>query len=219
MQATVHAALLILLPVSAVMFVLLLRRRNPTSRQVLIALAIAALGTVAAPVFNHHLCREGEPRNQWLILGPCLFLILLAVDSKAWRRTLAGCVFVGMMGLSCHFTEMVHTPGWTGNPDWDGGQRAILQSMQRSAAAVTLDIENEAVALPEGWLRDSAIWSRVKDIFGDQHPVRREFERAWHTPLTGLYPYRPVEQDFWYPGGPLRDAIERIELRDRALSP
>lgn len=215
MQGTVHAVVLIVLPVAVVIALATTKRRAPTSKQFTIALAIAALGTLAAPMFNHHMCREGEPRTQWLILGPCLLLVLLFVNSAAWRRALGAVVFVGMMGLSCHFTDLVHEPGWTANPDWDGGANIIFRSRRQAAAAAAADSENPNVDMPAGWLRELPVWPAVQDQFGDQHPVRRELRRAWHTWLTGLYQYSSIPQDFWYPGGPLADAMTRLELRDR----
>lgn len=216
MQATIHAALLLVIPLAVLVAILTLKRRAPSSRQFLLAIALAALGTLAAPMFNHHLCREGEPRNQWLIVGPCLFLALLLIDSRAWRRVISASVFVAMMGLSCHFTELVHTPGWTGNPSWDGGQQAVFRSLQKSAAIVVSDMEDPKVTLPEGWLRESSIWPSVEKQFGDVRPHRREVHGVWHSLLTGLYEYSRIPQDFWYPGGPLEDGIPHIQLKDRA---
>lgn len=216
MQGSVHAILLIALPVTVVAALAVLKRRAPTGSQFTVALAIAAVATLAAPMFNHHLCREGEPRTQWMILGPCLLLVLLFVNSPAWRRTLGAIVFIGMMGLSCHFTNLVHEPGWTGNPDWDGGATIIFRSLRQSAVAAARDSENPNVEMPAGWLRESSFWPEVQDQFGDRHPVRRELRRVWHTWLTGLYRYSNIPQDFWYPGGPLADGMTRLEMRDRA---
>lgn len=215
MQGTVHAIVLVALPVAVVIALAAMKRRAPTSRQFTIALAIAAVGTLAAPMFNHHMCLEGEPRMQWLILGPCLLLVLLLVNSPAWRRTIGAVVFIGMMGLSCHFTDLVHERGWTGNPNWDGGANAVFRSLRQSAAVVASDSENPNVEMAAGWLRDLPVWPAVQDLFGDQHPVRRELNRTWHTWLTGLYRYSSVPQDFWYPGGPLADGITKLEMRDR----
>ncbi len=217
MQADVHAVLLIALTVAALAALALFKRRIPTSRQFVIAFALASFGTVAAPTFNHHLCREGEPRTQWLILGPCLLLILVFVKSAAWRRILGTVVFVGMLGLSCHFTEFVHTPGWTGNPDWDGGNSLARRGLHQVISAVAKDMEDPQVEYPAGWLRDLPVWDGINERLGDSHrPVyRRQLERAWHTWLTGLYRYTKIRQDYWYPGGPFAEAGPRTELRDR----
>jgi hypothetical protein len=215
MQGTVHAVVLIILPVAVVIALAAVKRRVPTGRQFTIAFAIAAFGTLAAPMFNFHLCYEGVPFMQWLILGPCLLLILLFVKSPAWRRTLGAAVFIGMMGLSCHFTDIVHEPGWTGNPDWDGGANIRFRSVRHSAATAAAKCEDPNLELPANWLRELPIWPVVQESLDDQHLTRREVIRTWHTTLTGLYRYFSIPQDYWYPGGPLADAITRLELRDR----
>ena len=219
MQATIHAVLLISLAAFALLALFLLKRRTPTSRQFVIALSIAAVGIAAASALNHHLCREGEPRTQWLILGPCLLLILVSVNSATWRRVLSSAMFIGMIGLSCHFTELVHTPSWTGNPNWDGYGSIALRSLHVALDTAAGDLEDPQVVYPAGWLRDLAVWESIDDLFGDgyQPTVKRRIERAWHSRLTGLYHYTPVRQDYWYPGGPFAETGPKTELRDRPL--
>lgn len=215
-QANVHAIALIVLLAGALLSLVTLRRREPTGRQWLIAIAVAFFGAAAAFVFNQHMCREGVPVNQWLLLAPCLLLILAFVSSAVWRRVLAAIVFIGMVGLSCHFAGFVHTPGWTGNQGWDGGAEISLRSLQKCAAVVAGDADDANAVMPEGWLRDSPRWDAVQELYGDRHPARRQIQPVWHSALTGFYQYTAVPQDFWYPGGPFTDGVARIELRDRA---
>lgn len=212
MQADVHAGLLIALVLGAMAALALLRRRAPTSRQVAIALGLAALVTLAAPLLNHHMCMEGEPRMQWLILGPCLLGMLMFVRSAPWRRVLGAALGAGIMGLSCHFMHLVHEPRWTGNPDWDGVaiSKAIVEPWSSDVAT-----DYEELALPAGWLRDLEIWPEAAATLRRERPERRAVRPVWHTRLTGLYRYDLVPLDFWYPGGRLSEAAGRIELRDR----
>lgn len=219
MGPTLHALLLIALPAAAVLIGLVVKKRMPTARQLVVALVLAALGTSAAPMSNHHLCLEGEPRNQWLILGPVLLVTLMFVRSAVWRRTLAGGVFVGMMGLSCHFTEVVHKPGWTGNPAWDGWPAVGLSSLQGSLQSAVLEMARPGAELPAGWVRESPAWDALDDFARRAPRGRRQVRAVWHSPLTGLYEYTTIPQDYWCPGGPALEAIERIELRDRVLPP
>lgn len=217
MQGDIHAILLIVLPLAAVLATAILARRTPTDRQITIAFALAGLGTCAAPFSNHHLCREGEPRMQWLILGPCLFLVLLLVKSNAWRRLLGATVFLAMMGLSCHFTSLVHEPGWTGNPSYDGGTKVRLKVLRDTAAIVANDDDKLAKSeFAAGWLRDLPLWPAILDRFGEQMIARRQIRYAWHTRLTGLYRYSSEPLDFWYPGGRFEEVAARIELREKS---
>lgn len=188
MQATTHAILLIVLALTALLSVLALKRRVPTSRQFVVAFALASLGAIAAAGFGAHLCYEGRPRNQILILGPCLLLTLTLIQSATWRRIFGAGLFIGMVGLSFHFAGLVHAPGWTGNPAFDGGQQALYRSLHSKAVAVASDIGNPDVALPEGWLRDLPIGVDLRPIFENQHPpptpnpARLAF--AAHGPLS-----------------------------------
>jgi hypothetical protein len=215
MQATVHAILLIVLAVAALLSVSAVKRRVPTSRQFVVAFALTALGIVVAMGVSSHLCFEGNPRRQYLILGACLLLTLALTHSAAWRRTVSACVFVGMVGLSFHFVALVHTPGWTGNPAYDGGGEALLRSVQRQAVSVAADIENPDATIPEGWLCDLPVGDVLRATFEGRSLHRRQTRAVWHSPLTGIYRYDRVAQDFWYPGGPLREGVMKIEVRDR----
>ncbi|MBK8268046.1 MAG: hypothetical protein IPK83_06945 [Planctomycetes bacterium] len=69
--------------------------------------------------------------------------------------------------------------------------------------------------LPEGWLRDTALWNQLEEKAGPLRFWRSVCHSAWHTPFTGLYPCEGIPQDLWYPGGPIREVPKRMELRDR----
>ncbi|MGE0479467.1 MAG: hypothetical protein AB7Q17_03240 [Phycisphaerae bacterium] len=219
MTPTAHAIVLFVVPAAVAFWLLVLKRRVPTARQFGAAFGLASLGTLAAPMFNHQLCLEGEPRNQWILLGPCLLLVLALARSAAWRRILGGCVFVGMMGLSCHFTDIVHTLGWTGNPVWDGLPAVGLSSLQGSLSLAVLERDGQDAEIPAGWVRESPAWSALDDYARRAPRARRQVRAVWHSPLTGLYRYPTIAQDYWCPGGPAHDAIERIERRDRRRRP
>lgn len=213
---TKHAVAMMALLVAVVPPLAVLKRRRPTNRQFTIALAFAALGMFTASSCAAHLCREGQPRTQLLVLGPCLLLILLFVKSTAWRRTLGALTFLGMLGLSNQFSDIVHEPGWTGNPEWDRGMSVTLRSHRQCAASVAADSDDPAAEMPAGWLREMPVWPTMQDRFVGRLPARREITATWHTWFTGLYRYTAIPQDLWYPGGPLAEGMTRLELRDRA---
>jgi hypothetical protein len=219
MQANIHAVLLVGLAAGSLVALVLLSRRTPKAGQFGVALGVAFLGTLAAPVLNHHLCWEGEPLTQWLVLGPCFLLIIAFVKSLAWRRVLGALVFVGMHGLSCHFTELVHTPGWTGNPAWDGGASIAKRSLNQAISIAIDGMPDPRVEYPAGWLRDLPVWTAIDCNFhAERQPARRrQIQPVWHSSLTGLYRYTTIDLDYWYPGGPFAESGPRTELRDRPL--
>ena len=67
--------------------------------------------------FGSHMCTAGQPGFQILI--PCLamWLILCSGRSRLERSVAATAMFAIMLGLTSHFHRLVHSPGWTGNPD------------------------------------------------------------------------------------------------------
>lgn len=216
MEASIHAVLLNATPVTVLALVWRLPSRAPGGMQLLGASACAAAGVLGANLFNLHMCSEGIAVAQWLFLAPCI-LALAFVEPRAWRRNLAGGVLLAMVGLSCHYTELVHHNGWTGNPASDGGSHALAQSFVRYAAEeLANDAGVEDAVLPAGWLRESPAWAAVERVFRRGRFVRRSCGIAWHTPFTGLIPYEEIPQDFWFPGGSLKRDLHRLELRDRA---
>lgn len=215
MWIDVHAVLLALLPVATVFAVATMKRRSPTNWRLAVPTIVALLAMVVVWGLNGHLCLEGRPRSQWLIGGLCMLLVLAGVKSVAQRRVLAGVLFVLMLGLSCHFTDVVHTSDWTGNPMSKGPFDAFQRSIQKTAALLPAEVEDASVSYAAGWLRESPVWVQVKSQLGDRYYPRRQIDRAWHTGLTGLHPVTLIPQDIWYPGGVFADNVGRIELRDR----
>lgn len=215
MLVQLHAALLLALPFATAVAIAVLARRNPTSRELGTAMIIALPAMLLVSLVNHHACGEGLPRGQWLVGGLCMLLVLAAVKPALWRRMLAGLLFVSMVGLSCHFTDIVHTSGWTGNPGWEIRANSDRRSLQQAVGQLALNVEDPAATYDAGWLRELPVWEDVKSLLREQYSPQRQFERAWHTGLTGLYRYTLVPQDVWYPGGIFKEAVGRIELRDR----
>ena len=125
MAIMAHAILLILLPIATVVMVMKMDRRTPTKSAVVCASLLFVAAMAAAINFTHHLCDAGQPFFQRLIPGPCIFIVLLHVRCAVIRRTIALLHFIAMLGLSFHFTDVVHEPGWTGNPARDVSKLAL----------------------------------------------------------------------------------------------
>jgi len=69
--------------------------------------------------------------------------------------------------------------------------------------------ETDRTEYPAAWLRDLPI-----EVALDP-PPNQHAECAWHTWLTGLYLRRDTARDFWFPGGTLSEAADKLEIRER----
>lgn len=216
MEITLHAIALLAIPALTVVALCLLKLSPPTPRRLLYGM-IPCLFVLLATAGCNHLCREGQDYFQWLIPVPFLYVVLLFVHSVRWRALLASGIALACVVLSSHFDSVVHEPGWTGNPAYDGMASYWLRAVRREAARLANDEPN--LAFEANWLRDLPIAPRVPALAAHDVPSRRAIGHAWHTAFTGLFPYVGMPQDFWYPGGLLSEAASRIELRDRPHDP
>lgn len=154
MPVLIHAILLISLPAATMASLLFLKRRNPTSRQFVVALALTAAAMIAAAAISRHMCMEGNPRRQILILGPCLLVALCVINSVAHRLAVAAVLLTGMIGLSWHFSQVVHTNGWTGNPRFAGVHQLVFADLQKRAVSIADDDPHAGTEHSAGWLAD-----------------------------------------------------------------
>lgn len=219
MEADLHALVLLALMILPVVLLGLAKRRRPTDRQLIFALGTAVVIAFITMASNNLLTREGTPRNQWLIPCLLLFFVLAFVQAKRWRRIGGAIIAVSMVGLSFHFTELVHSSDWTGNPDWDGGA-AVLERAKRARFNDWVEqAPDREINLPAGWVDELPSWEpQAKQTVSGMKIYRRDIERVWHTRLTGLYRYTTARRELWYPGGPPADAASRLEMRDRPES-
>lgn len=215
----VHAILLVGLPISTSVLILRLRRRTPTRTQYLIWILVCLLLVATVRIFSVHLCKEGSPKNQWLILGPFMTLAVLFINSAIWRLLTGLVLFSCMSGLSCHFNELVHTSDWTGNPEWVGYGEAVQKVIRYELVDVATKSGIDKLSFDAGWLRDLVLPADAREYITDLHPFRRVSKTVWHSRITGLYRKTDIPQDFWYPGGPLHSSIAKIELRDKPITP
>jgi hypothetical protein len=210
--ANTHAFLLIALTAAPILALAFMKRRMPNALQAATALCVGGMAMMATP---RHACAEGQPLMQWLLPGLGMIAILLFARSAFWRRVFAVGIWAGFFSLSFQFDSMVHEPGWTGNPNLDFSAWA-LNRMRRDSITAARDSGVAEEAFPAGWVRDMNVPESVRKPF-ERVDQRRVIRRAWHTTLTGLYPYDDAAQDYWYPGGPLDPQLNRVELRDRAF--
>jgi hypothetical protein len=74
------------------------------------------------------------PWRQVLLGGACLVPWATLVKSRGLRRGGTVALFIATLGLSQHFSEVVHRPGWSGNSDWPR-YGAIARDFARSVHA------------------------------------------------------------------------------------
>jgi hypothetical protein len=146
--ADLHAVMLLVLPAAGLIAIAMGARRSPTARQSIAAAAIGLGAMVVCAGSNMHLCLEGVPRTQWLLPGLVLIIAWAAIGRAALRRVVAGSLIIGMLGLSCHFTHLVHQQGWTGNPEWQGTGAAHLSTRQRHFQSLRRDGDEPALGAP-----------------------------------------------------------------------
>jgi len=116
MWVTVHAILLLAIPLATVGGLLLLPHRRPTMPDLLIALLVSVLGMFIVP--THHGCGAGVAWTQWLLPGICLVPWLALIKPRLARFGGGGLLLLAMFGPSGHFSHVVHYKGWTGNTSW-----------------------------------------------------------------------------------------------------
>lgn len=90
-----------------------------------------------------------------------------------------------------------------------GSREEILADAREALAPAT---STDPHSYPAGWLKDSPAWKVNKLPDSGWHdweylsPVP-----TWHSGLTGLCFVR--RDDLWYPGGPLKEGVPRLEFR------
>lgn len=215
MQAELNAAG-VLAPAAATVLLLWKFGSRPTTPwRMLLALVVFLALWAFRP---SHLCGAGQPLTQWLVPGLGIFLVLSFVRPKLARYS-AAVVFLALsFFLSEHFIDLVHTDGFTGNPEHP--EESVLLLQRSILMEFTLhDREAEPPVdpgrtFPPGWLDDllEQLEGKRPDPALHSLPVAG---RAWYTPITGLYPLSaPRKCRIWFPGGTLGEGAEGLEIRE-----
>lgn len=187
-----------------------------SSKQSAMSVFLAMTVVLFAPSLTIHLCRAGQPLMQWLIPAVCIVLVGTFTRNNWLRRVVVLVLMAAAIGLSFHFTSIVHMKGYTGNPSSsEGVRRTYLRALREDLLDSALDPQQQ---LPSGWLRD-IVDEEFEVYAGFEH--RRSLgnvSHVWHTWLTRIYWVTSTPADIWYPGGVLADSLEQIELRARPES-
>jgi hypothetical protein len=214
MQGNINAFGLIACIVLTIAMVVLLKRRAVTVRGLLFGVCISVLVMFVAVATSAHLCHAGNPFTQWLI--PCIAIIVVFCVIEAPAPRLMGTLVlsVAAIGLSFHFSELVHWNGYTGNPNgaWRSKNYRLAQigtTLRESAAD-----GNQPVSA--GWLRDVVIPLPEEVVAWmdglDTYPRSSHY---WHTWLTGIYRTESIPADVWFAGGIPGATPGQLEVRPR----
>jgi len=212
MWVTLHAITLSLLPVLTIAAVAKSPARLRLTEIAVAALFGAAVFMILAPSFST-CCDEPLQWRQLLIPTASAMTAIVFVRRKELSLAIALASLMLAFLLAFHFAALLGSRGWT-------GKRNLAQQSVGMARRRLLDIQAELrgvqddTSYPPCWLRDHPI--RELAIAGAVRPPSDSWsEPAWHSWLTGLYRRHDIDRDFWYPGGRLSEAADKLELRER----
>jgi hypothetical protein len=217
MDGNLNALGLILVITITAFFTARFGRRPDSLARVVKAFAGAFALSFLALSLSVHFCHAGDPIHHWTIAALCLGCLATFVN---WERIALGAgatVVVLTAALAIQFLGLVHTESYTGSPEWaTRGSRAEALSKLRLIRERLPLYETDAKSYPAGWLAETSLWGEFPNenaaLLRGKSVAIQPF---WHSWLTGLYrkSYKPTA--VWYPGGPLKDALPKLEFRER----
>lgn len=196
----VQIILLIVVVLSALSFILS-RPGTPKRSTRAIALSVVPfliLGVICQLILS----ANGVPFLEWLIPGLGVLAVALWCRSDKLFRIARWSMFLLAVALCANFLEIVQSGYYTAAPRT---VRQLVEIKRRSAlhqASKALREEHDPKdVLPAGRL------GVVESL---------KIESAWYTPLTRIYRIRHDEAEIWYPGGPVAEAVDQLEIRPAA---
>jgi len=217
MWATLHALTLILLPIVTIAAIVRIPQRrcnaqSDKSMEIGIILAYVLASMIVFPC----LCDRGGPwlRQTFLPLA-CMVAASLFIGPPRARRTMV------LLGAVTGFALQFHVDSLLDAPEWAYDRKSLMtraQLNQSWLARVSNDIETRGESdrncYPADWLGDLQLadGSRVyvSYLFANTRAVR-----VWHTWITGLLRVEGTALDVWFPGGTLKEAAGKLEVRVR----
>lgn len=168
---------------------------------------------IVSATLSAHMCKAGSPLSQWAIPSACLALVLTFVANARLRGFASMLLVVASIGLSFHFSELVHWKGYTGNPAGSAiTQHGYLLKMDYMLEQCCADAA--ATASP-GRLIDVISLPEDARQMAEHPPAFHRSAVYWHTWLTGIYPVVLIPTETWFIGGASSNAATRLGLRVR----
>lgn len=190
---------------------LLLRRRGDGRFPLeagLGAVGVMALLTSVVP-FRDFGCALVQPVEAAL----CVYLIVLLVPGQ---RGILGVILIALVGLGTELlVQQAIGNGWSATPRRDS---AVSEAL---ADAYVVTVRATLVNVGPPWsgraFQKGPISPQLLRVITESAGPPPQYilspEWSWATPVTGLYRMKPERIQIWYPGGAVRAAAQRVELR------
>jgi hypothetical protein len=188
-------------------------------RRAPLAIGIAFGVMVLASCLTTVLYYEANASHQLLIPVVCLALLLAFTQPSRLRAIAALAVTLSTFLWSFQAITLVGPDSpYTGSPMWArracrATARAHLRGIRSWLSAAAEDNNRE---YPAGWLAETDLGQEIpEDYLRYAKAPSVEIQPVWHSALTDLYGKTYRELFLWYPGGRLREGLQRLEFRPR----
>lgn len=144
------------------------------------------------------LSANGVPAIEWGL--PLICILILGIGCKSERGfTSATTGLTSLALLLCVNFFVLTSRGYT-----------AVDRSQMTANFLKRSIKSEAEDLRKRHAPDEILPS--KKVASTQ---RMTFHREWHTPVTRLYRIEKQPVAVWYPGGPIYEGADKLEIRNQ----
>jgi len=195
---------------------------------VLFGLLIAGISLIIASIFTT--VSYSQPFTQIIIPCACFALCYAAFEDSYLPQWVLVVLFFIPLVLGFQFSVITSGNGcYTGIPGLANRAASTQQHSNLKQLKVYYELEfyyQPAVlnhTYPSGPFSASEAYQVLIDHLQNQDDKQivakfltsKEYHpyRLWHTWLTGIYGQRSRQLTLWYPGGKLKDAVERLEYR------
>ena len=222
MAANLHALGLILVILLTVAVTCRYGSRPETQAQVLRGILIPFGPVILYGLWSASVCicgvSVGIPVFQWLIPCTCLSWVLITTRPNLICTTASVALAASALAFTFQYLYLVHGERYIGVPE-----RLTIVSRVRTKSHLW-EIKRALAALekeqnrthPRGWLTESNLERLLPPKIASLATGNSvEAYPLWHSPLTGLYGKRHHQLALWYPGGPLKKGIRKLEFRSR----
>jgi hypothetical protein len=188
-------------------------------KQVIVAIISPLLLFLLGTLLSFHCCNAGVPFTQLVIPAICLGCIIAFIRDIKIQKLSGLAIIVMAIILSDHFLNLVHTADYTGSPQSiiRDKNRFIEHNLMREKEILRRKSTNDDYIYPSGWIESSGADRESPFTMAPQfsHLSTYKTYPYWHSFITGLYGKKSKIMDIWYPGGRIKDNIDKIEFRER----